>query len=66
MVAKGAGEVAAKIREKAAEAGVPLVQDIPLARALHASCEIGQEIPPSCSPRSPRCWRSSCTSARAG
>ena len=46
MVAKGAGEVAAKLRERAAEAGVPLVQDIPLARALHASCEIGQEVPP--------------------
>jgi flagellar biosynthesis protein FlhB len=24
---------------------VPLVQDVPLARALHASCEIGQEVP---------------------
>jgi flagellar biosynthesis protein FlhB len=46
VVAKGAGEVAAKLREKAAEARVPLVQDIPLARALHASCEIGQEVPP--------------------
>src|ERR687894_1812069 len=46
VVAKGAGEVAAKLRQKAAEAGVPLVQDIPLARALHASCEIGQEVPP--------------------
>jgi flagellar biosynthetic protein FlhB len=46
VVAKGAGEVAAKLRERAAEAGVPLVQDIPLARALHASCEIGQEVPP--------------------
>src|SRR5918994_313978 len=43
--AKGAGEVAAKLREKAMEAGVPLVQDIPLARALHASCDIGQEVP---------------------
>jgi flagellar biosynthesis protein FlhB len=46
VVAKGAGEVAAKLRERAAEARVPLVQDIPLARALHASCEIGQEVPP--------------------
>jgi flagellar biosynthesis protein FlhB len=45
VVAKGAGEVAAKLRERAAEARVPLVQDIPLARALHASCEIGQEVP---------------------
>jgi flagellar biosynthetic protein FlhB len=46
VVAKGAGEVAAKLRERAAEAGVPLVQDIPLARALHASCDLGQEVPP--------------------
>jgi flagellar biosynthetic protein FlhB len=46
VVAKGADLVAAKLREIAAEAGVPLVQDIPLARALHASCEIGQEVPP--------------------
>jgi flagellar biosynthetic protein FlhB len=46
VVAKGAGEVARKLREKAEEARVPLVQDIPLARALHASCDIGQEIPP--------------------
>jgi flagellar biosynthetic protein FlhB len=45
VVAKGAGEVAAKLRERAAEARVPLVQDIPLARALHASCDIGQEVP---------------------
>lgn len=45
VVAKGAGEVATKLRERAAEARVPLVQDIPLARALHASCDIGQEVP---------------------
>ncbi len=45
VVAKGADEIATKLREKAAEAGVPLVQDIPLARALHASCELGQEVP---------------------
>ncbi|MEU2348244.1 EscU/YscU/HrcU family type III secretion system export apparatus switch protein [Modestobacter sp. NPDC049651] len=46
VVAKGAGEVAAKLRELAAEHRVPLVQDVPLARALHASCEIDQEVPP--------------------
>jgi flagellar biosynthetic protein FlhB len=45
VVAKGAGEVAAKLRERAAEARVPMVQDIPLARALHASCDLGQEVP---------------------
>ncbi|MGK5172005.1 EscU/YscU/HrcU family type III secretion system export apparatus switch protein [Geodermatophilus sp. CPCC 205761] len=45
VVAKGADEIAATLREKAAEARVPMVQDIPLARALHASCDIGQEVP---------------------
>jgi flagellar biosynthetic protein FlhB len=45
VVAKGAGEVAAKLREIAADARVPMVQDIPLARALHASCDLGQEVP---------------------
>ncbi|MGY1606473.1 EscU/YscU/HrcU family type III secretion system export apparatus switch protein [Geodermatophilus sp. SYSU D00700] len=46
VVAKGADEVAARLRERAAEARVPMVQDVPLARALHASCELGQEVPP--------------------
>jgi flagellar biosynthetic protein FlhB len=45
VVAKGAGEVAAKLRAMAEEARVPMVQDIPLARALHASCDLGQEVP---------------------
>jgi flagellar biosynthesis protein FlhB len=45
VVARGAGAVAARIREAADEARVPLVQDVPLARALYRSCEVGQEIP---------------------
>jgi len=45
VVAKGAGVVAAKIRERATEHRVPMVEDVPLARALHAACDIGQEIP---------------------
>jgi flagellar biosynthetic protein FlhB len=45
VVAKGAGEVARGIREKAEKEGVPMVKDIPLARALHAACELGDEIP---------------------
>jgi flagellar biosynthesis protein FlhB len=45
VLAKGAGFVAEKIREKAEEENIPLVQDIPLARALHKSCEIDDEIP---------------------
>jgi len=45
VVAKGAGAIAAKIRERASEHRVPMVEDVPLARALHRSCEIGQEVP---------------------
>ncbi len=45
VVAKGAGAVALRIREKAEEERVPVVKDIPLARALHASCRLGDEIP---------------------
>jgi flagellar biosynthetic protein FlhB len=45
VVAKGTGAIAAKIRELATEHRIPMVQDVPLARALNANCEIGQEIP---------------------
>jgi flagellar biosynthetic protein FlhB len=45
VVARGAGVVAQRIRERAAEHGVPLVRDVPLARALHRSTTVGQEIP---------------------
>ena len=45
VVAKGADEVAARIRENATEHRIPMVHDIPLARALHKSCEVGDEIP---------------------
>lgn len=45
LVAKGAGAVAAKIREQATEHRVPMVEDIPLARSLHAACAVDQEIP---------------------
>ena len=45
-LAKGTDEIAARIRERAAEAGIPIHSDPPSARALHASVEIGQEIRP--------------------
>ncbi|HEU5474230.1 MAG TPA: EscU/YscU/HrcU family type III secretion system export apparatus switch protein [Actinophytocola sp.] len=45
VVAKGAGPIAAKIRALATEHRVPIVRDVPLARALYKSCELGQEIP---------------------
>lgn len=46
VLAKGAGLVAARIRELAEQNRVPMVQDIPLARALHASCAVGDRVPP--------------------
>jgi len=45
VVARGQGLVAQRIRERAFEHGVPLVRDVPLARALHRSTTVGQEIP---------------------
>ncbi|MPV39069.1 EscU/YscU/HrcU family type III secretion system export apparatus switch protein [Georgenia subflava] len=45
VVAKGQGHIAAKIRERAAEHHVTVVQDITLARTLNAACEIGHEVP---------------------
>jgi flagellar biosynthetic protein FlhB len=45
VVAKGAELVALRIRELAREHGVPLVEAPPLARALHRSCELGDEVP---------------------
>ena len=45
-MAKGVDEVAARIREAAAGAGVPVHRDPPTARTLHATVEIGQEIRP--------------------
>jgi flagellar biosynthetic protein FlhB len=45
VVAKGRGEVAARIRTEAEKASVPVVRDIPLARAIHGACDLGQEIP---------------------
>lgn len=46
VVAKGGDHVAARIRALAEEHRVPMVSDIPLARTLFKTCEIGQEIPP--------------------
>lgn len=45
VVAKGQDLVALRIREIAAEHGVPVVPDPPLARGLHKSVEVGQQIP---------------------
>jgi flagellar biosynthesis protein FlhB len=45
VVAKGVDHVARRIKEVAREHGVICFEDVPLARALHAQAEIGQEIP---------------------
>jgi len=45
VVAIGVDAVAKRIREKAAEAKVPIVEAKPLARALWRACEVGDEIP---------------------
>lgn len=45
VVAKGQDLVALEIRRIAAENDVPIVPDPPLARSLHATVELGHEIP---------------------
>jgi flagellar biosynthetic protein FlhB len=46
LVAKGLDLVAKRIRELADESEVPIVENPPLARALYATVELDQEIPP--------------------
>ena len=45
VVAKGAGEVAARIRDEADRHRIPLIEDIQLARTIHKVCELGAEVP---------------------
>ena len=45
VVAKGADLMAAKIRETAAAAGVPLLEAPPLARALYTHAQVDRDIP---------------------
>jgi len=45
VVAKGKNYLALRIRQKAIENLVPIVENPPLAQALYASVEVGQEIP---------------------
>lgn len=46
-VAKGLDAVALRIRAAAEAAGVPVIEDPPLARALYAAVEIDEAIPPA-------------------
>ncbi|MEM6855142.1 MAG: EscU/YscU/HrcU family type III secretion system export apparatus switch protein, partial [Planctomycetota bacterium] len=45
VIAKGSDFMAMRIRQIAAVHGIPLVERKPLARALYAGVEVGQEIP---------------------
>jgi flagellar biosynthetic protein FlhB len=45
-LAKGVDLIARRIREVAEAHGIPVIENPPLARALHATVEIDQEIPP--------------------
>ena len=46
VVAKGKNYLALRIKQKAMEHEVPIIENPPLAQALYKSVEIGQEIPP--------------------
>ena len=45
VVAKGMGEIAARIRRLAAENGIPIIERKPLAQALYHDVKVGQAIP---------------------
>jgi len=45
VVAKGKNYLALRIRQRAVEHQVPLIENPPLAQALYKSAEVGQEIP---------------------
>jgi flagellar biosynthetic protein FlhB len=44
-VARGAGLLAERIKTLAREAGVPIMEDKPLARTLYRHVEVGEYIP---------------------
>lgn len=46
VVAKGKNYLALRIRQKAIDNQVPLIENPPLAQALYKSVDVGQEIPP--------------------
>ncbi len=45
VVATGAGSLAARMRERARDAAIPVVESKPLARALWRACDVGDEVP---------------------
>jgi flagellar biosynthetic protein FlhB len=45
VVAKGADLIAQKIKKIATETGIPLVENVPLARTLFKTVKLGQTVP---------------------
>jgi flagellar biosynthetic protein FlhB len=45
VVAKGKNYLALRIRQKATDHGIPIVENPPLAQALYKGVDVGQEIP---------------------
>ncbi len=45
LVAKGVDHLALKIRERAKESGVPIVENPPLARAIYRNVDLDKPIP---------------------
>jgi flagellar biosynthesis protein FlhB len=45
VVAKGADQVADRLKDIARRHGVPITTDVPLARALFKGCKVGQHVP---------------------
>jgi flagellar biosynthetic protein FlhB len=46
VIAKGKNYLALRIRQKAVEHEIPIIENPPLAQALYKSVDLGQEIPP--------------------
>lgn len=45
VVARGSGDVAARLRSDAQRTGIPVVTDPPVARALYSACLVGDTVP---------------------
>lgn len=45
VIAKGAGEIAERIKKQAKEFNIPIVENKPLARTIYKTLKIGQAIP---------------------
>ena len=45
VIAKGADQIALRIRQTAVEFGIPIVERPPLARALYESVDVGEYVP---------------------